>query len=173
MTIFETNRLIIKTLEQKDLNDFSELLTDPTILELIPQQPFSEAEVLERFNNNLNVTLEDIKTKKCVCGIFEKNNQELIGLSLFLLNEDGNKELGYRFKERYWKKGYGTETTKAMLDYYFLTLNEPLVSADANVANVGSIKILSKFMTPIKEFFNENDNCMDRRFQITKGEWLK
>ena len=172
MIVFKTNRLIIKTLEQSNINDFSALLTDSNILKLIPQKPFSPTEIAQRFKDNLNLSPEDFKTKKCVCGIFKKNSMEMIGLSLFLINENNDKELGYRFKAPYWGHGYGSETAKAMIDYYFYTLNESKVFADVNTKNIASLKILSKFMLPVKEFFNPRDNCTDRRFEIRINQWI-
>ena len=58
-----------------------------------------------------------------------------------------------------------------MLDYYFQQLNETKVTADVNVANTGSVKVLDKFMKPLREFYNERDNCTDRRYIIGKNDW--
>ncbi|MCG8575348.1 MAG: GNAT family N-acetyltransferase [Flavobacteriales bacterium] len=171
MKIIETERLVIKSLDTADKVYFAELFTDPDVLELIPQKAFTEEQITERFNKNLNLELSDLANQKCACGIFEKGNSELIGLALFLSNEENEKELGYRFRKKYWGKGYGTETTKGMLEFYFNTLNVTKVMADVNTANVGSVKILDKFMTPVKEFFNERDNCTDRRYELKKENW--
>lgn len=73
----------------------------------------------------------------------------------------------------YWGKGYGTETTKGMLDYYFNVLNVDKVTAAITIENIGSVKILDKFMKPLREFFNERDNCIDRRYEIEKNNWHK
>lgn len=173
MKIFETERLIIRRLESVDKKYFAELFTDPKILELIPQKVFTKNQITDRFNKSLNLDLRDLNTQKCTCGIYEKGNPEMIGLALFLINENGEKELGYRFRTNYWRKGYGTETTKGMLEYYFQQMNVGKVTADVNIANVGSVKILDKFMTPVKEFFNERDNCTDRRYELEKNNWLQ
>ena len=168
MIIFETDRLIIKSLEPANKNDFAELFTDPKILDLIPQKAYTESQISDRFNINLDLKTSALTNEKCTCGIFEKGNSEMIGLCLFLINENDEQELGYRFKVNYWGKGYGTETTKGMLNYYFKVLNVDKVTADVNIENVGSVKILNKFMKPVSEFFNERDNCTDRRYEIEK-----
>lgn len=173
MIIFETERLRIKALENKDKHSFIELCSKPEIIDPIPQPKLPEKEVLEKFSENLNLELSSLKHKKCICGIFEKGNSEMIGLALFLINEENENELGYRFKVPYWRKGYGTEVTKGMLHYYFKTLKVPKVTADVAVKNVGSVKILSKFMKLVKEFFNEKDNCIDRKYEVKKEEWLQ
>lgn len=173
MKIFETERLIVKSLESADKKHFTELLTHPKILEQIPQIAFTESQIIDRFNKSLHIDLSDLKKQKCVCGIFEKDNPEMIGLALFLINEENEKELGYRFRVEYWGKGYGTEATKGMLEFYFNVLNTDKVTADVNIANVASVKILDKFMLPVRDFFNERDNCNDRRYELERTNWLQ
>jgi ribosomal-protein-alanine N-acetyltransferase len=173
MNIFETERLSIRSLENVDKKYFAELFTDPKILELIPQKAFTQDQITDRFKKSLNFKLSDLKDQKRTCGIFEKEKSEMIGLVLFLINEDGEKELGYRFRTNFWGKGYGTETTKGMLEYYFQEMNVDKVMADVNIANIGSVKILNKFMEPVSEFFNERDNCTDRRYELFKNNWLQ
>ncbi|MBA5630233.1 GNAT family N-acetyltransferase [Moheibacter lacus] len=173
MKIFETERLEIRRLKSMDREHFAELFTDPKVLELIPQTAFTENQITDRFNKSLNLKLSDLNDQKCAFGIFKKRETELIGLALFLINEDNEKELGYRFRKKYWGKGYGTETTKGMLEYYFQQMNVSKVTADVNIANVGSVKILDKFMKPVSEFFNERDNCTDRRYELEKNNWLQ
>jgi ribosomal-protein-alanine N-acetyltransferase len=60
-----------------------------------------------------------------------------------------------------------------MLEYYFQEMNVDKVMADVNIANIGSVKILNKFMKPVSEFFNERDNCTDRRYELWKNNWLQ
>ena len=97
----------------------------------------------------------------------------MIGLALFLTNDENEKELGYRFKTKYWYKGYGTETTKGMINYYFDELKFDKITADVNVENIASVKILEKFMKPVREFFNVRDNCTNRRYKTDKKNWLQ
>lgn len=173
MKIFETERLIIKRLKSDDKEYFAEMFTDPKILALIPQKAFTDSQITHRFNKNLNFKLNDLNSEKCDYGIYEKGKIELIGLALFLINENNDKELGYRFRVNYWGKGYGSETTKGMLEYYFQQMKVDKVTADVNVVNIGSVKILDTFMKPVREFFNERDNCTDRRYELEKNNWLQ
>ena len=43
-------------------------------------------------------------------------------------------------------------------------------TADVDTKNKSSVKILEKFMSCSKEFFNESDNCIDRRYQVLKND---
>jgi ribosomal-protein-alanine N-acetyltransferase len=172
MKIFATDRLEIRRLKSVDKELFAELFTDPEVLELIPQKAYTENQITDRFDKSLNLELNDLNDKKCTFGIFEKGKTELIGLALFLINEENEKELGYRFRKNYWGRGYGTETAKGMLEYYFKQMKVQKVTADVNIANVGSVNILDKLMKPVREFFNEKDNCTDRRYELKKSNWL-
>lgn len=172
MKIFETERLIVKRIESVDKKCFTELTTDPQILKPIPLKELTANQIEDKFNKCLNLKLSDLNNQKCACGIFMKGNIEMIGLALFLINEDNEKELGYRFRVDFWGKGYGTELAKGMLNFYFHKMNVDKVTADVNIKNTSSVKILDKFMTPVKEFFNERDNCTDRRYKIERNNWL-
>ncbi|MBA6154572.1 GNAT family N-acetyltransferase [Gelidibacter maritimus] len=173
MELFETNRLRVRSLKSKDKQSFIELLSDPNIIDPIPQRRLSETQILNKFQDHLNLEWKDIYRENYTCGIFEKGNLEMIGLCLFLTNDENDKELGYRFKSRYWGKGYGTEIVEGTLKYYFNTLHAKKVSADVNTANIGSVKILGKFMKPVREFFNEERQCTVRRYSIEKTDWLQ
>ena len=71
MKIFETQRLIIRRLEIGDKEYFTELFTDPKILERIPQIAFTENQITDRFSKNLNLELADLNNNNFDCGIYE------------------------------------------------------------------------------------------------------
>ena len=81
--MFETERLVVRSLESKDKNKFIELLSDPKIINPIPQSRFSETQILDKFQEHLNLECKDLHREKYTCGIFEKGNPEMIGLCLF------------------------------------------------------------------------------------------
>ena len=58
-----------------------------------------------------------------------------------------------------------------MLRYCFTELKIDLLTADVNVTNIASVKILDRFFKPEREFYNERDKCTDRRYKLTKLEW--
>lgn len=173
MEMFETKKLVVRSLEGKDKSYFIELLSDPKIIDPIPQLTLTEVQILDKFHEHLNLEWEDLHREKYICGIFEKDNPEMIGLCLFLTNDENDKELGYRFRFNYWGKGYGSEIARGMIDYYFDRLNAQKVAADVNIKNIGSVKILKKFMTPVKEFYNEERQCRVRRYIIEKEDWQR
>jgi len=67
--------------------------------------------------------------------------------------------------------GYGTEVTKGLIDYAFVTFDESLLIAIADKKNQGSIKILSKYFELIKEEYNEKEDGIDIIFHLKKSQW--
>ena len=75
------------------------------------------------------------------------------------MSENGHvnfHEIGYRFIEEYWGKGYGSESAKAWLDYGFKTMKIQTIYASANIENSGSRKILEKIGMQQKNEYNWN-----------------
>lgn len=173
MTIFSTERLEIKELKKEDEAFFLELLSAPEIIDPIPQPKWPLEKMINMFNDHSKHVDHPMRKDRVVWGVYEIGNPDLIGLCAFLTNDENQREIGYRFRKKYWGKGYGTEVTKHMIDYCFKTFDLDLLTADVNIENTGSVKILEKFFLPVREFFNENDNCTDRRYVLKKENWLK
>lgn len=163
--IFETDRLLIRNLNANDAELFFELMSNPNVMNPIPQKVFT------RIESDLKLTelisLEKTSNTK-IWSLTEKGNNSLIGICGFLKNDENDNEIAYRLIEQFWGKGYGTEIAKGLIDYSFDILKLEKITADVNTTNLKSSKILEKFMNPVREFFNKNDNCTDRRYEITK-----
>ena len=166
--IFNTNRLSVRQFNELDKDYFIELLSDPDIINPIPQEVFKMDDILSKFKSFSKYDTKTVDSEKSIWGVYEINQSELIGLCGLLTNDENERELAYRFRKKYWGKGYWTEITKGLIDYSFNVLEMVKISADVNIENIGSVKILEKFLTPIKEFYNEKDKCTDRRYKLEK-----
>ncbi|MBC7615773.1 MAG: GNAT family N-acetyltransferase, partial [Pedobacter sp.] len=71
---------------------------------------------------------------------------EFIGLfGLKLGNEKYKRgEVWYKIHVDYWKKGYATESLKAVINFGFETLKLHRIEAGCAVENIGSFKVLEK-----------------------------
>ena len=168
--IFETNRLIVRQLQESDQSPYFDLMGNPNVMNPIPRDVMTR----EESNEHLNMLLDnEQKTSgKMVWAIQLKAENEFIGLCAFLKNNENDDEIGYRLREKYWGVGYGTEITKGLIDFGFNHLNTDLITADVYVDNLRSVKILEKFFKRDIEFFNTEDKCTDRRYKLTRKEWL-
>ncbi len=169
--IFETNRLIIRQLSKEDSDLYFDMMGNPNVMNLVPRPVMSREESDKHLLCVLN-SAPDMTNKK-VWAIDSKIDNEFIGICAFLKNDDHEDEIGYRLREKFWEKGYGTEIARGLIDYGFHNMNMDLITADVITTNLGSMKILEKFLVLDKEFFNPNDNCTDRRYKVDKETWLK
>lgn len=171
MTIFNTPRLIVQELQAKDKAYFFELLSDPKIITPIPQTVLTDYEIGQRFTVFSNYTLSAKHSDKTIWGIYKQNQSELIGICALLTNDEGDREIGYRFRCKYWGNGYGTEVTKGLLEFCFTKLQFKKLTADVNIENLKSVRILEQFFYPVRQFRNIKDNCTDQRYALLKSEW--
>ena len=168
--IFETERLIIRELKKSDSDNFFDMMGNPNVMIPIPQKTMTRNESDSKLNEL--ITLEESTNKK-IWSLIENKSNGFIGICGLLKNNENENEIAYRLREKYWGNGYGTEIAKGLIDFGFKNLNFDLVTADVNIENTKSVKILDKFLTKQKEFFNQEDNCTDRRYKLTKENWMR
>jgi [ribosomal protein S5]-alanine N-acetyltransferase len=92
------------------------------------------------------------------------------GLKLYKTEANGHSnfyELGYRFIQKYWSKGYATEAAKAMIDYGFIEIGLTEIYAMTDIENKASRHVLEKCgMSYIEDFDLEGQACA--WFKISK-----
>lgn len=166
--IFETERLYARKLEESDEDLFFELMSNPNVMNPIPQNPFNKEESATELRRLISLEKSTETKIWCLC---EKGCNDFIGISGLLKNDENEDEIAYRIIEKFWGKGYGTEIAKGLIDFCFITMKSEIVTADVSIENIKSVKILNKFFTVQKEFFNPKDNCIDRRYILRKENW--
>ena len=165
--IFETEKLFVRKLQESDADLFFDLMSNPNVMNMIPQVVLNKEESDAQLKELIE--LEHSSATK-IWSLCQKSNKEFIGFAGFLKNSDSEDEIAYRLREKHWNKGFGTEIAKELIDFGFTTMNSNLITADVFVENVKSIKILEKNFTFQKEFFNTEDNCIDRRYIISRSK---
>jgi RimJ/RimL family protein N-acetyltransferase len=141
--IIQTERLLLRTFTDKDVQDIYELNLDPEVT-LYTHDPIRNlqqaAEVLEK------VILPQYSLyNHGRWAVHLKRTNEFIGwCGLKYRPEKNEVDLGYRFKKAYWGKGYATEAASACIRYGFETLKLERVVGRAEHANTGSWKVLEK-----------------------------
>jgi ribosomal-protein-alanine N-acetyltransferase len=170
MIIFETDRLIIRKLKETDSDDYFDMMGNPAVMNMGPRKVMSREESDNHLEHFLNPNRDQSGIKAWAIEV--KSGNEFIGLCAFLKNNENDDEIGYRLRERFWRMGFGTEIAKGLISFGFEHLEAKKITADVDTKNQNSVKILEKFMLVSKEFFNEADNCMDRRYEVLKSNWL-
>lgn len=162
----ETERLIIRLHTLADLLPYQEMQANSKVMEMIPAKKMSFKES-EDFLKHIIREYQNPSPEKSIYAIELKSDSSFIGnCAIIYLRKD--PEIGYRLKEKFWNNGYATEITQALIAHLFTSTNYTKIIADCAVDNIGSTKVLSKFMQKVGESFNQTDNCQDYHFELTK-----
>lgn len=144
----ETERLLLRKLEENDYERLFLLDSDPEVMKYIGVPVLKDVNQSKDVIRMIQKQYEDNGIGRFA--VIEKESNLLIGWSgLKFLTKEINGynniyELGYRFLPEYWGKGYATESAKASLDYGFNDLNIDVIYAMAHSENDGSNHILQK-----------------------------
>jgi len=145
MKIIETERLILRTWLDSDLEPMSKINQDPLVMEYLPQlydlqhtKKFIEKEKDSYLK--LGYTRYAVELKK---------SGEFIGF-VGLVMDDFNAHfmpatgIGWRLASSHWGKGYATEAAKAVLHYAFTKLKLDEIVSFTVVANAKSRRVMEK-----------------------------
>ena len=184
--VLETERLILRPVEDSDLDVAIEMFTDPEVMEFLGGETMSIAAVSEEMPTY---------TKRCAGGaigiwcIVDNSNQEKLG-SVFLLPlpiEKGDTdwdlvvgdqlpnaeiEIVYSLKKSAWGIGVATEAGRRLLQFAFeeTTLDEVVAVIDEG--NIASQKVLEKIgLLSQGHRYAYDAECPG--FAITRQQWLE
>lgn len=144
----ETERLLLRELLLTDADGMFELDSNPNVHLFVGNKPVRDiSESLDQIIN-IQQQYKDFGTGRWA--VVLKETGEFIGWSgiKFIKNEINNHkdfyEIGYRFIERHWGKGYATEAGKAFMDQAFNEMKVDAIYAYADAGNGNSRRILEK-----------------------------
>lgn len=168
--LFETNRLTIRELTQSDIDGFYDMQSSHTVMDMVPDKVMSMDACIKDLDIRINNYTAD-SNEFDVWAVIDNQTSEFTGTCALVYEQKGGVEIGYRFREKFWGKGIATEVTQGLIDYVFTNRTENLIVADVSKFNVGSTKILEKFMILVGESFNKEDNCQDLHFELKKSNY--
>ncbi|MES2567749.1 MAG: GNAT family N-acetyltransferase [Bacteroidota bacterium] len=149
--ILETPRLLLRKKVVEDAPFFFDLNSDPLVTRYTGDAAFKDVQGAEDIVKYVMCQYEKNGYGRWM--VIEKETNNPIGwCGLKYLEETEETDLGYRFMQKYWGKGFATEASQACLDYGFRVLNLERIIGRAVKENVDSIKVLKKVgMTFCKE----------------------
>jgi ribosomal-protein-alanine N-acetyltransferase len=169
--IIETERLYLRKINRQDIDDLFEMDSDPEVHKFIENNPVSSKEQIAEVVDMLNRQYEENGIARWA--VVEKQSLECIGwagLKYFretVNNHKGFYELGYRFKQKHWGKGYATEASKAIIEFGFKNLGIDSIFAITHPGNKNSIKVLEKSGFELIEQF-DYDGDITNWFELVK-----
>ena len=169
----ETKRLIIRDIEEFDVQGIYDLDSDPEVHEFLGKRPINTMEQAAD-------EIEFIRKQYITNGIgrwaiIDKKTADFVGWTGLkyeqkLRSDFSYYDLGYRLRKKYWGKGIATETAIESLKYGFMSMNLNEICAAATVNHIASNRILTKIGLSFVETFEFEGELLNW-YKITKSEW--
>ena len=177
--IAETDRLILRTIDDNDAIEQDRLLNTPTVMarlggvkelhEIEAKHAKSQALYAREGFSFLFMVEKALGEMVGHCGIKRVDNP--------LAPNVGDHEIGWLVREDRWRRGYAEEAMRAVLEWAFGRVAAPYVVALTSEANVGSWKLMEKLgMNRRKDLdFEDPDYPPEDRtviqYSLTREEW--
>ena len=158
--IIETPRLILREMELTDAAFFFELNSDPLVTQYTGDGAFENMEEAVKITEY--VRNQYVKNGYGRWLVILKETSEPIGWCGLKYHEDEKfVDLGYRFMQRYWGRGYATEASRPCMDYGFNVVKLDRIVGRVMKGNTASINVLTKMgMTFLKEDLCEGNDSL-------------
>lgn len=171
----ETERLILRELHHADAPGIFELDNNPRVHTYLGNQPIqtlAEAEAVIEF---IRQQYRDNGIGRWA--VVEKSSGAFLGwcgLKLIIEPIGGRSQyydLGYRFIERHWGKGFATEAARATLAFGFKELEQETIFAMAEPGNEASIHVIQKLGFSFIETFDW-DGTPHHFYSLNRAQFL-
>lgn len=149
MIVLTTKRLILREFETTDAEAMFRLNSNEEVLKYTGDKQFESIEKAKQFFKNYPDYEENGFGRWAV---ISKETRETLGWCGLKKHPDNSVDVGFRFFQNQWNKGFATEAGQACLEYGFQVLELPQIVANADKENKASIRVLEKIgMTFDKE----------------------
>ena len=135
-----TERLVFRTHELKDENDFIQMHTDPEVRRYVGGQPWPLEKAAHRFRTQY---LGKPAKAYGLWATVLKEEGKYIGCCGLRFAKEGVR-LGFYLSRPYWRRGLASEASRAFIDLGFRRLRLRRIWADVEKGNVASEHILEK-----------------------------
>ncbi|TKC19057.1 GNAT family N-acetyltransferase [Robertmurraya kyonggiensis] len=165
---YETERLYTRRFKLSDLEDFHEMQSNPNVMRFIIGRGKTKTENADELSKVIKA-YDDNYSELLIMAISKIGDASLIGTCAVIKTEKDECEVGYRFSERHWGKGYGSDILKGLLQYCLHDLELMKANAIVEKDNIPSVKILENSpMQFIREYEEEDTNNIVRLYALDK-----
>lgn len=141
----ETERLILRKLKEKDLDDWYEMVSDEEVTKFMLFPTYTD---IQQLKERYNFVQDNYKKNRPHDYFIElKENHKVIGtigIVNYIKKAHGQVEIGYLSNKNYWKNGYMTEALQAMIKYIFENTTINRICLRHDTANVASGRVMQK-----------------------------
>jgi RimJ/RimL family protein N-acetyltransferase len=155
MIILQTERLLLREMTEADAEHLVRLGENPNVTKYLPGPP--PAGVEEAVENLRTVVFPQYARRIGRWAVILRGTGEFIGWCGLKHYADVNEyDLGYRYFEEHWGRGYATEAARAVLQYGIEQLRGARIVGKAMVANAGSRRVLEKIGLAFESYVVED-----------------
>ena len=141
--ILETPRLLLRKKVVEDAPFFLKLNSDPLVTRYTGDGAFKNLEEAENIVKYVISQYDKNGYGRWL--VANKETGEPLGWCGLKYHDDTQEtDLGYRFMQKHWGKGYATEASLACIDYGFKVLKLNRIYGQAMKENIASINVLKK-----------------------------
>jgi len=135
-----TERLVFRTHERQDENDFVQMHTDPEVRRYVGGQPWPVEKAKRRFRTQY--LGKPTKTYGLWATVLKEEGKYVGSCGLRLAKEGAH--LGFYIPRPYWQRGLASEASRALIGLGFRRLRLQRILADVQKGNLASEHILEK-----------------------------
>lgn len=141
----QTTNLILRPFLVSDADDLHVFCSDLSNVEHMDWGP-NTLEQTQKFLSEVTASLEDNDPKAFNFAITLKSSGTVVGSCSIWIRSEIHRHggLGYILSKHVWRRGYGSEVTKALLKFGFENLKFHRISATCFPLNLGSKNLLEK-----------------------------
>ena len=153
LPIIETNRFVLRKINEDDTSDIFEILSDKDVIENLNMKLHKNKEDTQKMIQDYLLGLS--KGEKYPFAIIEKKTKDFIGV--FLIKIDIFDEDCYEFtvyiKKQYWNQGVYTEVLKPMTKFAFEEIKTGNFRGFVMEKNEASSRVLEKCNFKLEKIF--------------------
>ena len=177
--IAETDRLILRTIEEGDAARQDRLLNTPAVMARLG----GVKELHEIEAKHAKAMAMYAREGFSFLFMVEKASGEMVGhcgikrVDNPLAPNVGDHEIGWLVREDRWRRGYAEEAMRAILDWAFTRIQAPHVVALTSEANAGSWKLMQKLGMVRREDLDFADPAFPAednptiQYSLTQEQW--
>lgn len=164
--ILETARLYCRRFTPDDVQLIIDLNNNPEVTRYTGDGPVKDEQEAKRILEEIIIPQYEKNIGRWAVHL--KGTREFIGWCGLKDLGEGVIDIGYRFFQQHWGKGYATEIASAVLDHglYVLKLNNIIGRASAQ--NTASVKVLEKIGLTYSHSYIEEDHGQAEQCVIYK-----
>lgn len=163
--IFETNRLCVRKLQMADFDEFHEMQSNLKVMQFVRGIAMTFEENRDELPKLIDFYCNP-DNNFWIYAIERKKDAIFVGTVALVKDDEGNDEIGYRFLEKYWGKGYGFEIAQGLVQYCRKIGLRKIIACVAT-KNIASKKIIEKLEFEFeRDFISKDLNIPERKYTL-------